>query len=84
MKNFCFERTISEYAQCDCCHKVSGVVKIHYTVRNYESKTGRLCKKLQAHRRSYWLCRDCFGELLTEYEQAQDRLTEWRTDHETD
>lgn len=46
---------------CSVCHGTGAKIEIRYIVRNYESARvkKKICKNLQAHERSLWICPKC-------------------------
>ena len=46
---------------CSVCHGTGAKIEIRYVVRNYESARvkKKICKNLQAHERSLWICPKC-------------------------
>ena len=46
---------------CSVCHGTGAKIEIRYVVRNYESAMvkKKICKNLQAHGRSLWICPKC-------------------------
>lgn len=48
---------------CSICHGTGAKIKIRYVVRNYESARvkKKICKNLQAHERSLWICPKCIN-----------------------
>lgn len=46
---------------CSVCHGIGAKIEIRYVVRNYESARvkKKICKNLQAHERSLWICPKC-------------------------
>lgn len=48
---------------CSVCHGTGAKIEIRYVVRNYESARvkNKICKNLQAHERSLWICPKCIN-----------------------
>ena len=48
---------------CSICHGTGAKIEIRYIVRNYESARvkKKICKNLQAHERSLWICPKCIN-----------------------
>lgn len=48
---------------CSVCHGTGAKIEIRYVVRNYESARvkKKICKNLQAHERSIWICPKCIN-----------------------
>lgn len=64
---------------CSICHGIGAKIEVRYVVRNYESAKvkKKICKNLQAHERSLWICPKCINNfkqklILTRWEEAQD------------
>lgn len=69
MKKFRIE--VSEYPNCCCniCHRLSHVAKIEYYTQDYGSnkRKGKICKKLQKHPHSIWICEKCMDDFESEW-----------------
>lgn len=69
MKKFTVE--ISEYTNCCCsiCFRLGRVAKIKYYVQDYASnkRKGKICKTLQKHPRSIWVCEKCMNDFRSEF-----------------
>lgn len=69
MKKFSVE--ISEYTNCCCniCFRTGRVMKIKYYVQDYASnkRKGKICKTLQKHPRSIWICERCYNDFKSEF-----------------
>lgn len=65
---------------CSVCHGTGAKIEIRYVVRNYESARvkKKICKNLQAHERSLWICPKC----IDNFKQKLSVITERRTDDE--
>lgn len=49
---------------CGVCHGTGAKVEFRYVTRDYRSsKTKKICKNLQAHEHSVWLCPACIKSL---------------------
>ena len=48
---------------CSICHGIGAKIEIRYVVRNYESARvkKKICKNLQAHEHSLWICPKCIN-----------------------
>jgi len=45
---------------CSVCHGTGAKLEIRYVTRNYQSgKTKKICKNLQPHEHSLWICPKC-------------------------
>ena len=62
-----FHFRILEQDNCVCsiCHGTGAKIEFEYVTRNYESarKKGNICKSLQAHAHSFWICPICLYRL---------------------
>ena len=69
MKKFSVE--ISEHTNCCCniCFRTGRVMKIKYYVQDYASnkRKGKICKTLQKHPRSIWICEKCYNDFKSEF-----------------
>ena len=69
MKKFSIE--ISEATNCCCniCFRIGRVAKIEYYTQNYGSskRKGKICKTLQKHPHSIWICEKCYNDFKSEY-----------------
>ncbi len=53
---------------CNICHGTGAKIEISYITRDYVSnRTKKICKTLQAHEHSLWICFKC----LTNFERAK-------------
>lgn len=49
---------------CSICHGTGAKIEFRYITRNYESPiTKKICKNLQAHGHSFWICPICLYRL---------------------
>lgn len=49
---------------CSICHGTGAKWEFRYVTRNYQSpKTKKICKTLQAHERSFWICPRCLENM---------------------
>ena len=48
---------------CSICHGTGAKIEVRYVVRNYESARvkKKMCKNLQAHEHSIWICPKCIS-----------------------
>lgn len=62
-----FHFRLLEHDDCVCsiCHGTGAKVEFRYVTRNYESarRKGKICKTLQAHEHSFWICPVCVENL---------------------
>ena len=50
---------------CSICHGIGAKWEFRYVTRNYQSpKTKKICKTLQAHERSLWICPMCLENMV--------------------
>lgn len=50
---------------CSICHGTGAKIEFEYVTRNYESpRTKKICKTLQAHGHSFWICNKCIENLV--------------------
>lgn len=54
---------------CDICHGGGRVAKIDYYKKNYRSnkRPGKICKTLQKHPISIWICERCMNDFKGEW-----------------
>lgn len=53
-----------ENCVCGICHGCGAKWEFRYVTRNYKSpRTGKICKTLQAHEHSFWLCPKCLENM---------------------
>ena len=59
---------------CSICHGSGAKIEFEYVTRNYESATrkGKICKTLQAHGHSFWICPTCLTNLNKKAEKVKD------------
>lgn len=49
---------------CSVCHGSGAKIEFEYVTRNYQSpRTKKICKTLQAHSHSFWICRKCIKNM---------------------
>lgn len=58
---------------CSICHSTGAKIEFRYVTRNYESprRKGKICKNLQAHGHSFWICPKCLDNLKRAYEKME-------------
>lgn len=62
--DFHFRRLEQSNCVCTICHGTGAVLEFRYIMRDYESRRReRICKTLQAHERSFWICQKCMFNL---------------------
>ena len=67
---------------CGICHGTGAKWEFRYVTRNYQSaRTKRICKTLQAHEHSVWMCPKCLQN-FTELTGVQVNVPERRTDEQ--
>lgn len=59
---------------CGICHGTGAKIEFEYVTRNYESarRKGKICKTLQAHGHSFWICPTCLTNLNQKAEKVKD------------
>lgn len=67
--DFCIRKLDANNCVCSICHGTGAKISIRYVVRNYESARvkGKICKNLQAHERSLWICPECINNFKHKY-----------------
>lgn len=49
---------------CSICHGTGARWEFRYVTRNYQSpRTKKICKTLQAHEHSFWICPRCLENM---------------------
>lgn len=60
-----FSVVMDGYDNCSCsiCFRIGKVAKIEYYTQNYGSnkRKGKICKNLQKHPHSIWICEKCIS-----------------------
>lgn len=52
---------------CNICHGTGAKIEFEYITRDYRSaKTKKICKTLQAHRHSFWICPECLNNMMNQ------------------
>ena len=73
-----FKVEISKATNCICniCHGSGRVAKINYYTKDYGSnkRPGKICKTLQKHPRSIWICRKCMNDFKGEWVRSTEGL----------
>lgn len=64
--DFVFRRLEQDNCVCSICHGTGAKIEFRYVTRNYESarRKGKICKNLQAHGHSLWMCPICIDNLV--------------------
>ena len=64
--DFRFRRLEQDNCVCSICHGTGAVIEFEYVTRNYASarRKGKICKNLQAHGHSFWICQYCIDNLV--------------------
>ena len=63
--DFHFKLLEQDNCVCSICHGTGAKIEFRYVTRNYESarQKGKICKSLQAHAHSFWICPICLYRL---------------------
>lgn len=71
--DFHFKRLDQENCCCSICHSIGAKIEFRYVTRNYASARRRnvICKTLQAHGHSFWICPKCLDNLKRAYEKME-------------
>ena len=69
MKKFSVVMDGYENCCCNICFRVGKVAKIKYYIQDYGSnkRPGKVCKNLQKHPRSIWICEKCMEDFKSEW-----------------
>ena len=69
MKKFNVEISKATNCCCDICFRLGRVMKVRYYVQDYRSnkRKDKICKTLQKHPRSIWICERCYNDFKSEY-----------------
>lgn len=63
--DFHFRLLEQDNCVCSICHGTGAKIEFEYVTRNYGSpKTKKICKTLQAHAHSFWICSICINNLV--------------------
>ena len=69
-----FTIVVDGYDNCCCniCFRVGKVAKIKYYTHNYGSnnRPGKICKNLQKHPHSIWICQKCMEDFRSEWNRS--------------
>lgn len=61
------------YYVCDNCYNVGGVYAIRYNQCDYETPDKKISKQVYAKTRYYFLCEECFEELIEAIREVKSR-----------
>ena len=79
--DFHFRRLEQSNCSCSICHGIGAVIEFQYVTRNYQSpRTKKICKTLQAHGHSFWICRKCIDNLVNASQGLVDILVKENED----
>ena len=64
--DFHFRLLEQDNCVCSICHGTGATVEFRFVTRDYESarRKWKICKTLQAHEHSIWICPECIGNLV--------------------
>jgi hypothetical protein len=58
-------RRLGAYSACSVCHGTGAIIEFSYVTRNYQSpRTKKICKTLQEHEHSFWICPACADNMI--------------------
>jgi hypothetical protein len=65
--DFHFKWLEQDNCMCNICHGTGAKIEFRYITRDYASnrQSKRICKTLQAHENSFWICPKCLDNLNT-------------------
>ena len=63
--DFRFRLLEQDNCVCSVCHGIGAKIELRYVTRNSESarRRGKICKTLQAHEHSFWICQRCLDNM---------------------
>ena len=62
--DFTFRHLQQDNCCCSVCHGTGAKWEFGYVTRNYQSpRTKKICKTLQAHGHSFWICQRCLDNM---------------------
>lgn len=62
--DFFFRHLEQDNCCCSICHGTGAKWEFRYVTRNYQSpRTKKICKTLQAHEHSLWICPRCLENM---------------------
>lgn len=67
--DFHFRRLEQDNCVCSICHGTGAKIEVRYITRNYKSAKGKICKNLQAHEHSIWLCLPCMTNFSKKFDK---------------
>lgn len=62
--DFGYQILFADNCACSICHGTGARIDFEYVIRDYKGKDGNICKKLQTHRRNFWICPECIENLM--------------------
>ena len=63
--DFRFRKLKQDNCVCSICHGCGATIEFEYVTRNYQSaRSKKICKTLQAHGHSFWICPTCIKNLV--------------------
>ena len=65
--DFHFRKLEQNNCVCSVCHGSGAKIEFRYVTRNYAGAKGRICKTLQAHEHSFWICSICAENLAWQF-----------------
>lgn len=73
--DFRFRLLEQDNCVCSVCHGTGAKIEIRYVTRNYESarRRGKICKNLQAHGHTVWICPRCIESLDNAYTTLKEK-----------
>lgn len=83
--DFTFRWLQQDNCVCSVCHGTGAKIEFRYITRDYESDRVRnkICKNLQAHEHSFWICPKCLKTLVAKQDKTmyiKDLVNEVRAD----
>lgn len=73
--DFRFRWLEQDNCACSICHGTGAKIEMEYVTRNYQSpRTKKICKKLQAHEHSFWICPTCLENMNSKAREVKKRL----------
>lgn len=76
--DFHFRWLENDNCACSICHGVGAKIEFEYVTRNYQSsRTKKICKTLQEHGHSFWICPTCLENLLDKAERVKQKYLDF-------